>query len=70
MNRNMRHSQIIFLCSFLLVLVGTNKIIDKLLQKAKRIGADAIILEEKSTTSISMYGGITSFKVIAIRFTE
>ena len=66
----MRHSQIIFLCSFLLVLVGTNKIIDKLLQKAKRIGADAIILEEKSTTSISMYGGITSFKVIAIRFTE
>jgi uncharacterized protein YbjQ (UPF0145 family) len=52
------------------VLVGTNKIIDKLLQKAKRIGADAIILEEKSTTSISMYGGITSFKVIAIRFTE
>ena len=51
-------------------MVGTNKIIDKLLQKAKSIGADGIILEEKSTTSINMYGGVTSFKVIAIRFTE
>ena len=51
-------------------MVAYDKIINKILEKAKTIGADGIIIEEKSTSAINMYGGLTSFKVTAIQFIE